>query len=105
MAEAILSLDNGRLAQLGEHLPYKQGVIGSSPIVPTIKYSAYALYFFCAETDFYFYIQKQKTLSYYIPYSACNLWDFKASIFMRGNAFSFMVIEIVNGGNLCYDFS
>ena len=22
----------GRLAQLGEHLPYKQGVIGSSPI-------------------------------------------------------------------------
>jgi hypothetical protein len=27
----------GRLAQLGEHLPYKQGVIGSSPIVPTKK--------------------------------------------------------------------
>ena len=26
---------SGRLAQLGEHLPYKQGVIGSSPIVPT----------------------------------------------------------------------
>ena len=26
---------NGRLAQLGEHLPYKQRVIGSSPIVPT----------------------------------------------------------------------
>ena len=26
----------GRLAQLGEHLPYKQRVIGSSPIVPTI---------------------------------------------------------------------
>ena len=26
---------NGRIAQLGEHLPYKQGVIGSSPIVPT----------------------------------------------------------------------
>ena len=24
------------IAQLGEHLPYKQGVIGSSPIVPTI---------------------------------------------------------------------
>ncbi len=23
---------NGRLAQLGEHLPYKQRVIGSSPI-------------------------------------------------------------------------
>ena len=26
---------SGRIAQLGEHLPYKQGVIGSSPIVPT----------------------------------------------------------------------
>ena len=25
----------GGVAQLGEHLPYKQGVIGSSPIVPT----------------------------------------------------------------------
>ena len=25
----------GRIAQLGEHLPYKQGGIGSSPIVPT----------------------------------------------------------------------
>ena len=27
----------GRLAQLGEHLPYKQGVIGSSPIATTIE--------------------------------------------------------------------
>ena len=27
---------NGILAQLGEHLPYKQRVIGSSPIVSTI---------------------------------------------------------------------
>ena len=26
----------GSIAQLGEHLPYKQRVIGSSPIVPTI---------------------------------------------------------------------
>ena len=26
----------GSIAQLGEHLPYKQGVIGSSPVVPTI---------------------------------------------------------------------
>ena len=26
---------NGSIAQLGEHLPYKQEVIGSSPIVPT----------------------------------------------------------------------
>ena len=29
---------NGRLAQLGEHLPYKQGVAGSSPATPTIKF-------------------------------------------------------------------
>ena len=28
-----LAID-GSLAQLGEHLPYKQEVIGSSPIVP-----------------------------------------------------------------------
>ena len=27
---------DGSIAQLGEHLPYKQRVIGSSPIVPTI---------------------------------------------------------------------
>ena len=26
----------GRIAQLGEHLPYKQGVTGSSPVTPTI---------------------------------------------------------------------
>ena len=26
----------GGIAQLGEHLPYKQGVIGSSPVAPTI---------------------------------------------------------------------
>ena len=25
----------GSLAQLGEHLPYKQGVTGSSPVAPT----------------------------------------------------------------------
>ena len=30
------SKGNGRIAQLGEHLPYKQEVIGSSPIAPTI---------------------------------------------------------------------
>ena len=27
----------GSIAQLGEHLPYKQGVTGSSPVVPTIS--------------------------------------------------------------------
>ena len=29
--------EKGSIAQLGEHLPYKQGVTGSSPVVPTIK--------------------------------------------------------------------
>ena len=33
--EFIITNTNGSLAQLGEHLPYKQRVIGSSPIVPT----------------------------------------------------------------------
>ena len=32
---AILFHTRGILAQLGEHLPYKQRVIGSSPIGPT----------------------------------------------------------------------
>ena len=27
--------NNGSLAQLGEHLPYKQRVTGSSPVTPT----------------------------------------------------------------------
>ena len=31
------SIVDGVLAQLGEHLPYKQRVIGSSPIGPTFK--------------------------------------------------------------------
>ena len=30
-------LTNGILAQLGEHLPYKQRVIGSSPIGPILQ--------------------------------------------------------------------
>ena len=33
----------GILAQLGEHLPYKQRVIGSSPIGPTFKFNNYAV--------------------------------------------------------------
>ena len=36
------AVENGRygsIAQLGEHLPYKQRVIGSSPIVSTIFYN------------------------------------------------------------------
>ena len=30
-----MSKVNGSIAQLGEHLPYKQRVTGSSPVVPT----------------------------------------------------------------------
>ena len=33
-----INFTNGILAQLGEHLPYKQRVIGSSPIGPIYKY-------------------------------------------------------------------
>ncbi len=33
---------HGILAQLGEHLPYKQRVIGSSPIGPIYKYGEMA---------------------------------------------------------------
>ena len=29
---------HGSLAQLGEHLPYKQGVVGSIPTVPTKEF-------------------------------------------------------------------
>ncbi len=32
---SIQKLVDGSIAQLGEHLPYKQGVTGSSPVVPT----------------------------------------------------------------------
>ena len=34
----VVFLYSGVLAQLGEHLPYKQRVIGSSPIGPIILY-------------------------------------------------------------------
>ena len=34
---ADVSGKQGSIAQLGEHLPYKQGVTGSSPVVPTIR--------------------------------------------------------------------
>ena len=33
---------NGVLAQLGEHLPYKQGVTGSSPVGPIYNRSGFA---------------------------------------------------------------
>ena len=35
----MLFYPRGILAQLGEHLPYKQRVIGSSPIGPISKYA------------------------------------------------------------------
>ena len=43
LASCIMSkLRNGSIAQPGEHLPYKQGVTGSSPVVPTSFSIAYA---------------------------------------------------------------
>ena len=43
MPSAMLHHIHGILAQLGEHLPYKQRVIGSSPIGPIyIKYGEMA---------------------------------------------------------------
>ena len=35
---------NGSIAQLGEHLPYKQRVTGSSPVVPTNFISSGAVF-------------------------------------------------------------
>ena len=37
MVRIHLSPPLGRIAQLGEHLPYKQGVTGSIPVATTIK--------------------------------------------------------------------
>ena len=43
LASCIMSkLRNGSIAQPGEHLPYKQGVTGSSPVVPTSFSIVYA---------------------------------------------------------------
>ena len=36
-AKSTVQNANGRLAQLGEHLPYKQRVTGSSPVAPTMS--------------------------------------------------------------------
>ena len=33
----------GRIAQLGERLPYKQDVIGSSPVVPMLENGSWRL--------------------------------------------------------------
>ena len=33
--EKLLTIKNGGVAQLGEHLPCKQGVMGSNPIIST----------------------------------------------------------------------
>ena len=34
--QQAIAVRDGSIAQLGEHLPYKQRVTGSSPVVPTI---------------------------------------------------------------------
>ena len=38
----LIESSKGRIAQLGEHLPYKQGVTGSSPVVTTINFGGVA---------------------------------------------------------------
>lgn len=38
-ARSYQILLNGRLTQLGECFPYKEGVVGSSPTTPTIRNS------------------------------------------------------------------
>ncbi len=44
--ESLLGRFYGSIAQLGEHLPYKQRVIGSSPIVPILEnYVSNSLFF------------------------------------------------------------
>ena len=43
VARLCLNQSFGIIAQLGEHLPYKQRVIGSSPIGPTFKFNNYAV--------------------------------------------------------------
>ncbi len=42
----FVARQSGSLAQLGEHLPYKQRVIGSSPITPTRKKDIFGCLFF-----------------------------------------------------------
>ena len=39
-----VTIFNGGLAQLGEHLPYKQRVIGSSPIGPISSENGFKCY-------------------------------------------------------------
>ena len=49
--------ENGRLAQLGERLPYKQDVIGSSPIVSTTKSQSKRLALFCYNITEVYYVK------------------------------------------------
>ena len=42
-------IDRGRLAQLGEHRPYKPGVTGSIPVPPTIGPLLAFRWFCCKE--------------------------------------------------------
>ena len=51
-------LKYGRIAQLGEHLPYKQRVTGSSPVVPTTSEQVTLVPFF--------YVKKQSPASLFL---------------------------------------
>ena len=53
----------GIIAQLGEHLPYKQGVTGSSPVNPTSKtFSEYSLKVFLYLFIIYTILKKRHIL-------------------------------------------
>ena len=51
---------NGGLAQLGEHLPYKQRVTGSSPVVSTKKYSFFGTSIFLSKPQAWHSITRQR---------------------------------------------
>ena len=59
---------NGSIAQLGEHLPYKQRVTGSSPVVPTKNKST------SFEVLLFFYYLQQILQGLYSLFKAvCNV--------------------------------
>ncbi len=43
MLATLVTASCGRLAQLGEHRPYKPRVTGSSPVPPTIRISSLSI--------------------------------------------------------------
>ncbi len=69
----------GSLAQLGEHLPYKQRVIGSSPITPTRKKHD------CRRAFFVYFVNKHAI-------QACLVGDISLSWLTLASKFTFDAI-------------